>query len=111
MRGGGDEDVLSSLSLGVGSGGDSISEFPRNEGGLPGPDLVEKLESYPLSYGDGLRNSAIDLERKGVGGGYCVNAPGYEWARSELVWKQSHDGECSYSVPGVGRRWRRLPGK
>ena len=47
----------------------SISEFPRDDGGLPGPDAVEKLESYPLSYGDGLCISATDLERKGEVGG------------------------------------------
>jgi hypothetical protein len=46
-----------------------MSEFPREDGGWPGPDAVEKLESYPLSYGDGLCISATDLERKGEDGG------------------------------------------
>ena len=46
-----------------------MSELPREDGGLPGPDAVEKLESYPLSYGDGLCISATDLERKGDDGG------------------------------------------
>jgi hypothetical protein len=48
----------------------SISEFPRDDGGLPGPDAVEKLESYPMSYGDGLCISypLIWRERGRMGG-------------------------------------------
>ena len=53
-----------------------MSEFPREDGGWPDPDAVEKkLESYPLSYGDGLCISVTDLERKGEDWGvWCPRA-------------------------------------
>ncbi len=43
-----------------------MSELPREEGGCLGPEAVEKLESYPLSYSEGFCILEAERDRKEV---------------------------------------------
>jgi hypothetical protein len=58
-------------------------ELPHEEGGCLGPEAVEKLESYPLSYSEEFCILEAERDRKEVYTDYVGGY--YGWVQSACV--------------------------